>query len=103
MRVLITVIALAFSSLALGSADAAMPYFEPEAYCRGMLGSSEIIRGACKSNEQTSYDVLKGQWDSLPNSLRQKCEKDARAAGGSYLILMWCVQAQESEATPFRR
>lgn len=78
-----------------------VPRFDVEAHCEELAGFggeySNTMYNTCIDVEQSAYDGLKGQWASLPASIRNHCEELARFGGpGSYSMLETCVDMEVS-------
>jgi hypothetical protein len=90
--------ALLLGTCAATSAYAAMPVYEPSKYCERVASitgpRSEWLYGGCIDMEQSAYDGLKLQWDTMPIARQNWCDKIARVTGGSYWLLKGCIDME---------
>lgn len=89
------------SCLPLAASAAEMPRFDVEAHCQQVASvtgsSSNTLYNSCVDMEQSAYNGLKGQWASLPASVRNHCKDVASVTGpGSYSLLESCVDMEVS-------
>lgn len=90
------------------SSRADMPNYNVEAQCREVAASggtfSETIMQGCLQMEQSAYNQLKPNWDSLSSTLRGQCDEVARSGSeGSYTILQGCLKMEQSAAKSNQR
>ena len=77
-----------------------LPRFDVKAHCLSVANFSgaysAVIEKGCFDLEQSSYDLLKPNWQDLPSPMREHCTQVASFAGpGSYQILQGCVQMEQ--------
>jgi hypothetical protein len=87
------------------------PRYDPEGWCKRVsevTGGSEWLKSACLEQEQTAYDRLKPDWNSVPAKTRGYCDQVARSSGrGSYALLEQCIDMEyrsrlQNDNTRFR-
>ncbi|MFO7596648.1 MAG: hypothetical protein R6W92_09930 [Desulfocurvibacter africanus] len=78
-----------------------IPKYDVDAYCRSVAqagDNSNTLYNSCIDMEQMAYDGLKASKDQVPDKTASQCDSVARSIGGSYMILMGCID-QEMQAT----
>ncbi|MFP7673354.1 hypothetical protein ACG74X_08360 [Marivita sp. S0852] len=74
------------------------PRYPVEKYCKSVAdisGGSAMIFNGCIEMEQSSYNVLKTNWDRYAAQSRSYCAEVAQFSGGSYSILEGCIEMEE--------
>jgi hypothetical protein len=74
-----------------------MPNYVVEAHCKLAAAASgtpsQATLNDCVHREQSAYDHLKPDWDSLPAAMRSECDRVAVTSdAGSYVVLRGCVR-----------
>lgn len=75
------------------------------AFCQQVsdtAGGSDSLKNACVQQEQSSYNALKLEWDSVAERTRHFCDQVGRSSGGSYQMLSACIanETAASSSTP---
>lgn len=94
---------LAFSIVILAASPslANVPRYDPERWCNAVASEggnySRVIMNGCLQQEQAAYDQLGLEWATLPSSMQSWCDEVAKEGdeGGSYVILLGCVEQEQ--------
>ena len=78
-----------------------LPDYPVEKWCNSVASASgaksEMIYGACISQEQTAYDSLKTTWADRLQQTKNWCDQVAKATGGgSYMVLKACIDQEDA-------
>ena len=80
-----------------------IPTYGTNAHCRlaGFGGTfSRSVYGSCLNVEQSAALALQGRWSSIPESVRERCDRIASFGGSaSYSILQNCVDVELAAPT----
>ncbi|MCL3883668.1 hypothetical protein [Marivita sp. GX14005] len=92
--------ALMLAGIGTSVAMAGPPRYDVDTHCTtiaefGGTYSAEMYN-YCVESEQSAYNALKPQWDTLPAQVQAHCNKIASFGTPSYEMLEYCVKEEMS-------